>query len=190
MTIEERLEKIERMLATLVERHTIQDWCSSPEVARLLAKAECIVRERCHRTHPRTKKPCSRGIRRPPRANAHRATGHGPGCQRPAARPGSDLEGGKWAAPSVAPPTRSEKSISQGDGRRSEAFRVPPRLQGRGAYCLTDQTGRRQRRPRDGHELERTAGAGFRIITQDPCHSNRLPRPEATKTNGKGMFRY
>lgn len=47
MTVEERLEKIERMLATLVERQTIKDWYSTDEFARLVGKAEFTVREWC-----------------------------------------------------------------------------------------------------------------------------------------------
>ncbi len=44
-TIDERLERIESMLAALVERETIRDWYSTDEFARLVSKAEFTVRE-------------------------------------------------------------------------------------------------------------------------------------------------
>lgn len=47
MTIEERLENIEVMLAALVERQMVKDWYSAPEFAQLLGKAEFTVREWC-----------------------------------------------------------------------------------------------------------------------------------------------
>ena len=47
MSIEERLERIEGMLATLVKRQTVKDWYSTDEVARLVGKAEFTVREWC-----------------------------------------------------------------------------------------------------------------------------------------------
>jgi hypothetical protein len=62
MTIEERLEKIEGMLALLVERETAKEWYSTAEVARLLSKAEYTVREWCRQGRIRArKKPCGRG---------------------------------------------------------------------------------------------------------------------------------
>src|SRR5262245_47550674 len=62
MTVEERLEKIESMIATLIERETVKDWYSTTEVARLLAKAEYTVREWCRQGRIRAKKkPCGRG---------------------------------------------------------------------------------------------------------------------------------
>lgn len=45
MTLEERLEKIESMLAVLVERQTIKDFYEVEEFARLVGKAEFTVRE-------------------------------------------------------------------------------------------------------------------------------------------------
>ena len=47
MTIEERLDKIESMLAVLVERQQVREWYSVEELARLLNKAEFTVREWC-----------------------------------------------------------------------------------------------------------------------------------------------
>lgn len=44
-TIDERLDRIERMLAALVDRETIKDWYSTDEFARLVGKAEFTVRE-------------------------------------------------------------------------------------------------------------------------------------------------
>jgi len=45
MTIEERLDKIEGLLASLVERETIRDWYSTHEFAKLVGKSEFTVRE-------------------------------------------------------------------------------------------------------------------------------------------------
>jgi transposase len=45
--IVERLERIERTLAALVERQTVKDWYSTDEVAQILGKAEFTVREWC-----------------------------------------------------------------------------------------------------------------------------------------------
>jgi hypothetical protein len=62
MTVEERLERIERMLATLVERETVKEWYSTAEVGRLLGRAEYTVREWCRQERIRAKKkPCGRG---------------------------------------------------------------------------------------------------------------------------------
>ena len=47
MTIEERLEKIESLLAALVERQQVKDWYSTEEFARLVGKADFTVREYC-----------------------------------------------------------------------------------------------------------------------------------------------
>ena len=47
MSIEERLERIERMLAALVERQTAKDWYTTAEFAQLVGKAEFTVREWC-----------------------------------------------------------------------------------------------------------------------------------------------
>jgi len=45
MTLDERLDRIEQMLAELVERQTIKDWYTTEEFARLVGKAEFTVRE-------------------------------------------------------------------------------------------------------------------------------------------------
>lgn len=47
MTLEERLENIEAMLATLVERQLVREWYSTREFARLVGKAEFTIREYC-----------------------------------------------------------------------------------------------------------------------------------------------
>ena len=47
MTIEERLEKIESLLAALVERQQVKDWYTTEEFARLVGKADFTVREYC-----------------------------------------------------------------------------------------------------------------------------------------------
>jgi hypothetical protein len=47
MTLEERLEKIEALLTTLVERQTVRDWYTTEQVAQLVGKAEFTVREWC-----------------------------------------------------------------------------------------------------------------------------------------------
>jgi hypothetical protein len=49
MTLEERLEKIEAMLAVLVERQQVREWHTTEEAACLLRKAEYTVREWCRR---------------------------------------------------------------------------------------------------------------------------------------------
>lgn len=53
MTLEERLTKIEAMLAVLVDRETAKEWYSTDEFARLVGKAEFTVREWCR--HGRVK---------------------------------------------------------------------------------------------------------------------------------------
>jgi hypothetical protein len=45
--LEQRLDRLESMLQTLVERQTIKDWYSTSEVAALLGKAEFTIREYC-----------------------------------------------------------------------------------------------------------------------------------------------
>ena len=47
MTIDERLEKIEGLLAALVERQTVREWYTTEQVAQLVGKAEFTVREWC-----------------------------------------------------------------------------------------------------------------------------------------------
>ena len=58
----ERLDKIEALLATLVEQRTIKEWYSTAEVAEIVGKAEFTVREWCRlgRVHAEKKK-CGRG---------------------------------------------------------------------------------------------------------------------------------
>jgi hypothetical protein len=60
--IEARLERMESLLKSLIERATIKDWYSTAEVARLLDRAEYTVREWCRQGRIRAKKkPCGRG---------------------------------------------------------------------------------------------------------------------------------
>lgn len=60
--IDDRLDRIESMLAALVEQNTVKDWYSTPEIAKILGRAEYTVREWCRlgRITAR-KKPCGRG---------------------------------------------------------------------------------------------------------------------------------
>lgn len=44
-TLDERLDRIESLLAALVEREMIKEWYSTDEFARLVGKAEFTVRE-------------------------------------------------------------------------------------------------------------------------------------------------
>ena len=44
-TVEERLERIESMLVTLVEQQTILEWYSTDQVAQIVGKSEFTVRE-------------------------------------------------------------------------------------------------------------------------------------------------
>jgi hypothetical protein len=45
--IEERLARIESLLAVLVERQTVREWYTTEQVAGLVGKAEFTVREWC-----------------------------------------------------------------------------------------------------------------------------------------------
>jgi hypothetical protein len=45
MSLDERLERIESLLAQLAERESVGDWYSTDEFARLVGKAEFTVRE-------------------------------------------------------------------------------------------------------------------------------------------------
>lgn len=45
--LDERLRRIEQMLAVLVERETVRDWYTTEETARILGRAEFTIREWC-----------------------------------------------------------------------------------------------------------------------------------------------
>jgi predicted site-specific integrase-resolvase len=47
MRLREKLERIESLLALLVERQQTKEWYTTEELARLLGKAEFTVREWC-----------------------------------------------------------------------------------------------------------------------------------------------
>jgi transposase len=49
MDSQERLERIEAMLAVLVERQTVREWYTTTQAAQLFGKAEFTVREWCRR---------------------------------------------------------------------------------------------------------------------------------------------
>ncbi len=44
-TVEDRLERIESMLVTLVEQQPVREWYSTDQVAQVLGKSEFTVRE-------------------------------------------------------------------------------------------------------------------------------------------------
>lgn len=54
--IDERLDRIESMLAALVERQTIKEWYSVDEVASRVGKASFTVREWCRHGRIRAQK--------------------------------------------------------------------------------------------------------------------------------------
>lgn len=57
-----RLQKIETLLAALVEQRTIKEWYSTAELAAILGRAEFTVREWCRLGRVRAeKKKCGRG---------------------------------------------------------------------------------------------------------------------------------
>jgi len=47
MTVEERLEKIESLLVSLVEREQVKEWYTTAEFGRAVNKAEFTIREYC-----------------------------------------------------------------------------------------------------------------------------------------------
>jgi|SRR5581483_6668216 len=59
MTVEERLEKIEAMLAVLVERQTVKDFYEVEEFARLVGRSAFTCREWCRRGRIRAEKKSS-----------------------------------------------------------------------------------------------------------------------------------
>jgi hypothetical protein len=54
--IEDRLSRIEQMLATLVERQMVKDWYTTAEVGEILGKSEYTVREWCRQGRVRAGK--------------------------------------------------------------------------------------------------------------------------------------
>jgi hypothetical protein len=54
--IEDRLTRIEAMLAELVERQTVKDWYTTAEVGKILGKSEYTVREWCREGRVRGEK--------------------------------------------------------------------------------------------------------------------------------------
>jgi len=57
-----RMEKMESMLATLVQQKTVKDWYTTTELAALLGKAEFTVREWCRLGRVNAeKRDCGRG---------------------------------------------------------------------------------------------------------------------------------
>lgn len=47
MSVEDRLERIESMLAVLLDRETAKEWYTTEEFARTVGRAEFTVREWC-----------------------------------------------------------------------------------------------------------------------------------------------
>ena len=47
MTVEERLEKIEALLASLVERQQVREWHTTQEFAKAVEKSAFTIREYC-----------------------------------------------------------------------------------------------------------------------------------------------
>lgn len=65
MTVEERLEKIEAMLAVLVERQTVKDFYEVEEFARLVGRSAFTCREWCRRSRIRAEKRAVAGVPTP-----------------------------------------------------------------------------------------------------------------------------
>jgi len=62
MTVEERLERIETMLAVLIEQQTVRDFYTVEEFARIVGRAEYTCREWCRQGRISAKKlPHGRG---------------------------------------------------------------------------------------------------------------------------------
>jgi hypothetical protein len=60
--IEERLDRIESLLSTLVGRQTVKDWYTTAEVGKIFDKSEYTVREWCREGRVRgEKRPVGRG---------------------------------------------------------------------------------------------------------------------------------
>jgi hypothetical protein len=55
-TVEERLERIERLLASLVEREQRREWYTTEQFAALVGRAELTVRAWCRLGRVRAKK--------------------------------------------------------------------------------------------------------------------------------------
>jgi hypothetical protein len=62
MSTDERLERIEAMLRTLIEQRTVKDFYTTSEVAEILRRAEWTVREWCRLGRVNAeKRACGRG---------------------------------------------------------------------------------------------------------------------------------
>jgi hypothetical protein len=59
MTLEERLERIESLLVSLIEREQIREWYSVEEFARTVGRAEFTCREWCRYGRIRAEKKAS-----------------------------------------------------------------------------------------------------------------------------------
>ena len=61
--LEQRLDRIEQILPSLIERQTIKEWYTTAEVTKVPGKAEFTVREWCRLGRVRAqKKKCGRGV--------------------------------------------------------------------------------------------------------------------------------
>lgn len=61
-TIDERLDRIEKMLADLIEQRAIKDWYTTAEVGDIVDKSEYTVREWCRQGRVRaSKRACGHG---------------------------------------------------------------------------------------------------------------------------------